>query len=37
MEAERLARRSPDVSALSYQDVVADLRFLELDDEVAHA
>ena len=31
MEAERLARRSADVSLLGYQDVVADLQFLELD------
>ena len=38
MEAERLALRSPDVTALGYQDVVADLRFLELDDpEPTHA
>ena len=31
MEAERLSRRSADVSELGYQDVVDDLQFLELD------
>jgi methylaspartate mutase epsilon subunit len=31
MEAERLSLRSPDPSALSYQDVIDDLEFLELD------
>lgn len=37
MEAERLTRRSADVSALGYQDVVEDLRYLELDEEDSNA
>jgi glutamate mutase epsilon subunit len=37
MEAERLSRRSADVTLLGYQDVVADLQFLELDaPQVVH-